>query len=128
MQVIVHEQWPAELWRPGVSTRMLVSGLTGAGELCVFEQVCDPGCGAPAHRHTVEEVLTVCAGQAEVWLGDDRASLTAGQSVVVPPGVGHGFSNVGGGPLHVRAVLAAPVFEAAFDGQSGLVRRWAAGA
>src|SRR3954463_11358858 len=75
MQIIDHTGQRREQWRPGVLTRMRVSAETGAGSLCVFEQRCDPGCGVPTHVHTVEEILTVLAGQAEVWLGADRATL-----------------------------------------------------
>ena len=54
MDIIDHASQPLDEWRPGVMTRMLVSALTGAGHLCVFEQFCEPGRGAPTHRHKVE--------------------------------------------------------------------------
>ena len=53
MDIIDHASEPLDEWRPGVGTRMLVSALTGAERLCVFEQFCDPGRGAPAHLHAV---------------------------------------------------------------------------
>jgi quercetin dioxygenase-like cupin family protein len=115
-----------EIWREGVETRMLVSQKNGARELCVFEQWVAPGVGAPAHSHTVEEVLTVLAGGAEVWVDDARFELQAGQSVVIPAGRKHGFTNIGRETLHVHAVLAAAYFEAAYDGRPQLVRRWLA--
>ncbi len=124
MDIIDHTGQPLDEWRPGVMTRMLVSALTGAEHLCVFEQFCDPGRGAPTHHHTVEEVLTVLDGKAELWLDGERAVLTAGQSVVVPAGRKHGFRNTGPATLHVRATLAAPVFEACFDGEAEARRRW----
>ena len=116
---------PLDQWRPGVMTRMLISGRNGARSLCLFEQFVDPGKGAPTHRHSVEEVLTVMAGAAEVWLDDDRVTVTAGQSVIVPAGIRHGFTNVGTTTLHVHALLAAPLFEAIFDDQAETRRRWA---
>ena len=64
MQIVDHKGREREEWRPGVLTRMRVSAETGAGSLCVFEQWCDPRCGAPTHLHTVEEILTVLAGEA----------------------------------------------------------------
>ena len=106
-------------------TRMLVSALNGASSLCLFEQFVDPGTGAPTHRHSVEEVLTVLAGAAEVWVEDERATLGAGQSLIVPAGRRHGFQNVGAGTLHVQALLAAPYFEAIFDDQTETRVRWA---
>ncbi len=86
MEVIDHEHQPLEEWCAGVMTRMRVSAITGAGQLCLFEQFCEPGKGAPTHLHTVEEVLTVLDGKAEIWVGDERTTLTTGQSMVVPAG------------------------------------------
>ena len=63
-------------------------------------------------------------GEAELWLGGKRAVLTSGQSAVVPAGRKHGFRNTGPATLHVRATLAAPVFEAWFDGETDARRRW----
>ena len=93
-------------------------------QLCIFEQWCDPGCGAPTHLHAVEEILTIVDGEAEVWLDDERSPMTAGQSLVVPAGRKHGFRNTGDGTLHVQATLAAPIFEAAFDDAREVSRRW----
>jgi mannose-6-phosphate isomerase-like protein (cupin superfamily) len=124
MQIVDHAREPREEWRPGVLTRMLCSAVTGARQLCLFEQWCEPGRGAPTHLHAVEEVLTVVDGEAEFWLGDGGSMLTRGQSVIVPAGLKHGFRNVGSGVLHVRATLAAPIFEAAFDDAREVSRRW----
>ena len=115
---------PPDEWRPGVMTRMRVSAVAGSTQLCIFEQWCDPGCGAPTHLHAVEEVLTVLEGQAEAWLGDERSPMTAGQSLIVPAGIKHGFRNTGTTTLHVQAILAAPIFEAAFDDARETSRRW----
>jgi quercetin dioxygenase-like cupin family protein len=124
MPPITHADEPLDQWRPGVQTRMLISARNGAASLCLFEQFVDPGHGAPTHRHSVEEVLTVLAGTAEVWLADDRMPLATGQSVIVPAGIRHGFTNTGTTTLHVHALLAAPFFEATFDDRSETTRRW----
>ena len=110
MQVVDHTEQEQERWRPGVLTRIRISALTGAAQLCVFEQWCDPGCGAPARLHTVEEVLTVLDGCAEIWVGEERTTVMDGQSVIVPAGQRHGFRNTGETVLHVEAILAAPMF------------------
>jgi quercetin dioxygenase-like cupin family protein len=115
-----------EPWRPGVETRMLVSASNGAAQLCVFEQRVAPGAGAPTHSHPVEEVLTVREGEAEMWIGEQRATVTAGQSLIVPAGRKHGFLNSGTATLHLHAVLASPVFEATMEGATEPVRRWEA--
>jgi mannose-6-phosphate isomerase-like protein (cupin superfamily) len=127
VQVIDLNQQPREEWRQGVVTRMRTSALNGAGQLCIFEQWCEIGHGAPTHLHAVEEVLHVLDGQAEVWIGDARATLTNGQSVVVPAGRKHGFSNTGTSTLHIQSTLASPVFEAAYDDKRETPRRWLPG-
>ncbi len=124
MNILDHTQQPFEEWRPGVKTRMRISALNGATQLCLFEQFCDPGKGAPTHLHSVEEVLTVLAGTAEAWVEDTRATLTAGESLLIPAGQKHGFNNVGDTVLHIQAVLAAPTFEASFDDRTETQRRW----
>ncbi|MBS0560412.1 MAG: cupin domain-containing protein [Proteobacteria bacterium] len=103
---------------------MRVSAMNGAVQLCVFEQWVEPGKGAPTHLHAVEEILAVMEGQADVWVEDETVAVTAGQSVVVPAGRRHGFTNTGTGTLHVMATLAAPMFEASFDAKSEISRRW----
>ena len=113
-----------ERWREGVATRMLVSAETGAAQLCVFEQWIAPGTGAPAHVHPVEEILTVLAGEAEIWIEDQRMTVKAGQAALVPAGKRHGFRNSGSIELHIHAILAAPVFEAMPDGATEMTRRW----
>jgi mannose-6-phosphate isomerase-like protein (cupin superfamily) len=127
MRIIDHPGQAREEWRAGVLTRMRVSAATGAAQICIFEQWCDPGCGAPSHLHAVEEVLTVIEGEAEFWMGEERTALSSGRSVIVPAGVKHGFRNSGSATLHVQAVLAAPIFEAAYDDKRETPRRWLPG-
>lgn len=124
MQIINHAHQASEDWRDGVRTVMLVSAVNSASQLCIFEQYCAPGLGAPTHLHAVEEVLTVIAGKAEIWLGDERAEVSSGESLVIPAGHWHGFRNLLQTELHVRATLAAPVFEASYDDRAELSRRY----
>ncbi|MGB3718415.1 MAG: cupin [Proteobacteria bacterium] len=125
MKLIEHEKQGVEDWRPGVATRMLVSAVNGASQLCVFEQYCQPGLGAPLHLHAVEEVLTVVKGRAEIWVGDESIVVGDGHSVLIPAGTKHGFRNVSENEmLHMRAILAAPIFEASYDDRAELSRRY----
>ena len=124
MRAVDVERQQAEQWRPGVRTKMLASRVNGAAQLCVFEQWCDPGHGAPTHLHAVEEILHVLDGKAEVWMDEERVTLSDGQLVIVPAGRRHGFNNVGTGVLHIRSTLASPVFEAAYDDKRETPRRW----
>ncbi len=127
MALLDPSQQPLEEWRPGVMTRMRVAAVNGARSLCVFEQFCEPGMGAPTHTHAVEEVLTVLAGRAEIWVGGARYDAGAGQCVLIAAQVPHGFRNSGDGVLHMQAIVAAPVFEAVFNGGLPPRRCWDAG-
>ena|ERR1043165_7549482 len=121
------EPQPVEEWRPGVKTRMLASAVNGAAQLCLFEQWCDPGQGAPTHLHAVEEILRVIEGEADVWIDEGHVRLSRGELALVPAGRKHGFSNCGSGTLHIMSTLAAPVFEAAYDDKRETPRRWLPG-
>ncbi|MDH3666797.1 MAG: cupin domain-containing protein [Paracoccaceae bacterium] len=127
MKISDHAATPLEEWRQGVMTKMRISAIGDARQLCIFEQWCDPGLGAPTHLHAVEEVLEVVAGTAEIWVGDEKADIHRDQSVVIPAGTLHGFKNTGTDVLHVRATLAAPIFEASYEARDEISRRWVPG-
>ena len=124
MSLIDHETQPLEQWREGVMTLMRVSALVKSAQLCIFEQFCDPGLGAPIHLHAVEEVLEVMDGEAEITLRGENLTLRANQLIVIPAGARHGFRNIGSGILKVRATLASPIFEASYDNRAEQSRRW----
>jgi mannose-6-phosphate isomerase-like protein (cupin superfamily) len=124
MRVVDLNEVPRDEWRKGVLTRMRVSAEMGSTQLCLFEQWCEPGHGAPTHLHAVEEVLHVLSGEADVWVNDTHVTLKPGQLAVIPAGVKHGFTNSGTTELHIQSTLAAPVFEAAYDDKRETPRRW----
>ena len=124
MRVVRDAGQPLENWREGVETRMYASAARGAAQLTVFEQWCAPGRGAPPHLHAVEEVLRVLAGRAEVRVGEERDELGPGESVIIPAGAIHSFSNQMDATLHVQAILAAPLFEARYLEPERDTRRW----
>ncbi len=124
MTIIAHRDDDLETWRDGVMTQVRVSALTGSRQILIFEQFCEPGLGAPTHLHAVEEVLEIVAGTAEVWLDGTTHVVEANHSVLVPPGRLHGFRNVGEGILHVRATLAACIFEASYENSTDVSRRY----
>lgn len=124
MTLLDHNTQPLDAWRDGVLTRMRASALVQSRQLCIFDQFCEPGLGAPMHLHAVEEVLEVFSGTAEITLGKETMTVTANQSVLIPAGARHGFRNIGTDTLHVRATLAAAIFEASYDDRNELSRRY----
>jgi mannose-6-phosphate isomerase-like protein (cupin superfamily) len=127
MRIAREEDREIEVWRDGVDTRVYASAAGGSHQLAVFEQVCQPDIGAPLHLHVVEEVLRVIDGTATVVVGDEQATLQAGDAVTIPAGVVHGFTNSGSTPLRVLAILASPIFEARYVEPERDVRRWLPG-
>jgi len=67
--------------------------------ICVIVVEAKPGRGPALHRHPYEEVFVVQAGEATFTLGEEERVVRAGEVVVAPPGVAHGFVNSGDGPL-----------------------------
>lgn len=124
MTLLIHDDQPLEKWREGVMTRMRMSALLGGKQLCVFDQFCDYGLGAPTHIHAVEEVLEVIDGVAEIWVEKEKMTVRANQSVLIPAGAKHGFRNLEKKTLHVRATLASCIFEASYEDRAELSRRW----
>jgi quercetin dioxygenase-like cupin family protein len=113
---------PLVEWRPGVLTRLHTAGAAGAESLCVMEQLCDPGAGAPPHRHDgVEEVILVLEGRARVHVSGEETELGAGDSVVCPAGSRHGFTNVGTDSLRILAVFASPIPTTEYEDEPGVV-------
>jgi quercetin dioxygenase-like cupin family protein len=124
MLVVRDAEQTIDTWRPGVETRMYCSSAVGASQLTIFEQWCAAGHGAPPHLHAVEEALRLLAGRALVRVGDDERELAPGDTVIIPAGVIHGFTNILDETLHVMAVLASPIFEARYIDPAREVRRW----
>lgn len=95
-------------WRPGVATKLRASRAAGTTALCVMEQWCEPGRGAPPHVHpNAEEVIVVLAGTAAFVIDGDAAELTAGDTALVPAATPHSFRNVGDDTLHILAAFSA---------------------
>ena len=59
------------------------------------------GAGAPLHTHEDDELLVVLEGTLRVRIGDESHDADADHTVVVPPGVPHGFEAVGDSPARV---------------------------
>jgi mannose-6-phosphate isomerase-like protein (cupin superfamily) len=70
-----------------------------------------PGAGPRLHRHPYPEVFVVDSGEASFQLGHDTMVVRAGQIVVGPANVPHGFTNTGTGPLRLTAIHGAAAFD-----------------
>ena len=93
----------AFVFDPARSEAAYVRGLT-----LIFENI-GVGDRIPLHVHpTVEEVVVIEDGAAEVTLGDEKRTVGAGAVVFIPPGTPHGTRNVGATVLRVQAIFPTP--------------------
>ncbi len=88
----------------GRRTRNIVGGLSPiqSDHFALGLVVLDAEGGqVPWHNQEQEELYFVIDGTGEMCLGDERAVLTAGQAVAIPPGVFHQMTNIGDTPLRL---------------------------
>ena len=78
-------------------TQNIVGGASPiqAGHFAMGMVTLEPQGGqVPWHNQPQEEVYVVLEGEAEMCLGAERRTLTAGQAVYIPPGVFHQLTNL----------------------------------
>jgi quercetin dioxygenase-like cupin family protein len=88
----------------------LVDATDGSTQLYLGQQWLQPGERVLDHTHPCEEVLHFLSGNASVRLGESFYPVSAGDSVHIPAGVLHGFTNSGETELHLLVIFPAPVF------------------
>ena len=72
----------------------------------------EPGTSEGTHTHqeegALEEIYYFLQGQGRMWIGDDPVAVSAGDAILVPAGVPHGFENNGTSPLRVVLFFGKP--------------------
>lgn len=94
----------------GLLTRYLADRETGSQDLFVGQQWLGTGQRVFLHTHTVEEVLVFVSGTGTATLGDQEVAVGPGTTLVLPPGVVHGFRNHSPAPLHVLVIFPTDHF------------------
>jgi quercetin dioxygenase-like cupin family protein len=81
-----------DLWFLGTLMRVHHRGRETDGRFTVVEQVAPVGFSPPRHVHEVEDTLmVVLEGRLTVVVGDQRRTVSRGESVFLPRGVPHTF-------------------------------------
>jgi quercetin dioxygenase-like cupin family protein len=84
----------------------------GLAGIVTIEATFLPGKCHDFHRHPgQEEVIYVVEGTIEQWVEQDRSSLSAGDSVLIPASAVHATFNDGGAPARILAILSPAVGE-----------------
>jgi quercetin dioxygenase-like cupin family protein len=108
MPVINHADCPKLEMRPGIRGRFLANKELGSVAVSLLENEVDPGAEAPLHVHTVEETMLVLAGTIWAQVGDERYTVTACHTVVIPPYVPHAWGNAGDDVAKLLWAFAGP--------------------
>ena len=88
----------------------LVDASDGSTQLYLGQQWLQPGERVLDHTHPCEEILHFIEGDATVHLDGEFYGVSGGDSVHIPTGVLHGFTNTGERELVLLVVFPAPVF------------------
>ena len=110
MKVVRHETVPVEAFPGGATYQTLVGDDAGSTPVRTGIQTSPPGYATPEHAHPYVEVITVLEGTGIGWSAAraDTVALKPGVTLVLEPGVRHGFRVTGDQPLKTLGVHASP--------------------
>jgi mannose-6-phosphate isomerase-like protein (cupin superfamily) len=93
------------------STIRELCGLPTGGSInqSIAEATLEPGEVTERHYHReTEEIYFVLEGEGEMELDGERARISPGDAVPIPPGAWHELRNVGERPLRILCCCAPP--------------------
>jgi mannose-6-phosphate isomerase-like protein (cupin superfamily) len=91
----------------GTTMRLIAAATATGGQFTVLEQVSPPGWGPPRHIHSREdEIFYILEGSYELHVGNERRTVSAGASAILPRSVPHGFRNVASTPSRLLSIVA----------------------
>jgi len=83
----------------GMRVRMIMGPDEGTGAVTMGELDFAPGALLPRHTHLVEEAFRIHEGEGVALVGDREIGIKAGDAVLAPAGMPHGFRNDSSGQL-----------------------------
>jgi len=89
---------------PGIERTEIVNGSFGSDSLTVADLDLEDGSQVPTHFHPKEEAMYILEGELVSLLGEDQVVVKAGDTVLAPAGLKHGFTNKSGKPARLLAI------------------------
>ena len=90
----------------GTTMRLLATAADTEGRYTLIEQVTPAGWGPPRHIHSREdEIFYILDGSYELHVGDERRTVSAGASAILPRNIPHGFRNAASTPSRLVFVI-----------------------
>ncbi|HEY9657473.1 MAG TPA: cupin domain-containing protein, partial [Allocoleopsis sp.] len=99
------------LWLLGTRLTIIADHTTTDGQYDLIDGYLPPGAQTPPHRHTrYSEQLYVLEGEFTVWKGENKAVLSVGESIFIPPNTVHVVAVLSDKPGRMLAVAAPSGF------------------
>ena len=89
---------------PGIERTEIVNESFGSDSLTVADLDLEDGSQVPTHFHPKEEAMYILEGELVSLLADEQVTVTAGDTVLAPAGIKHGFTNKSGKPARLLAI------------------------
>ena len=103
-------------WGPGDMYTFLVTGAESGGLMFALDCLVGVGGGPPPHRHLREdELFTITAGSVRFSADAQTQILSAGESIFVPRGMTHAYTNDGPDAARMIAVYTPAGMEGWFE-------------
>ncbi len=110
MPIIHLDDVPRETFHDGATYQTMVGDAAGSTPVRVGIQISPPGYSTGTHAHPYLEVVSVIEGDGEAWIeGEDGVTpVGPGSTLVLPPGIRHGFRVTGTQPMKTYGIHASP--------------------
>src|SRR5436305_6811324 len=112
----------SEWQNPGQALRGLLEGKGVQTNITLLRYVTDVvGEGPTLHVHPYDEIFMITEGRARFTVGDRTIDAEAGDVVLGPANIPHGYQNLGPGRLHLLDIQLSPEW-LQFDLAQALIR------
>ena len=102
-------------WGPGDMYTFLVTGEESSGMMFALDCLVGVGGGPPMHRHLAEdELFTITDGTIKFSADGETRSLSSGETIFVPRGTAHAYTNDGTSAARMIAVYSPAGMEGWF--------------
>ena len=108
MPIVDHSRIPEIPWRPNYRQWNITQPGDGTTSSSMDLSTLGVGAGAPLHVHEADELIVVLEGTLEVRLGEEVQKVGPDHTLVIPPNVPHGFTNVGPGDARLMGFFPVP--------------------
>lgn len=105
MPIIDHRTQPPLVPVDGRKSRRFVTKEAGAVSLIIGELVMHPGSALRLHIHPSDEAIVLLEGSVEMIVGGESRTVTAGHTLLAPPGTPHRLVNNSGGDARMFTVF-----------------------